>query len=166
MYGPSTSNQRIESWWSILRKNRFDWWVNYFKDLRDRNVFDGSIPYHLESVRLFFLDLIQRELNDVKVLWNNHHIRKVRIGECPSGHPNVIFFAPELNNGRDVGKRLSRNYASIARFFCKEPKLHGCSKEFTELSQILMREHGMSLPSNVEESEHLLVFLINQIDSL
>ena len=30
MYGKSTSNQRIESWWSQLRKSKTDWWMEYF----------------------------------------------------------------------------------------------------------------------------------------
>ena len=29
-YGPSTSNQRIEAWWSHLRKSWTTWWMNFF----------------------------------------------------------------------------------------------------------------------------------------
>ncbi len=31
MYGRSTSNQRIESWWSFLRKSFTDWWMIFSK---------------------------------------------------------------------------------------------------------------------------------------
>ena len=34
-YGSSTANQRIEAWWSILRRSRTNWWINYFKDMID-----------------------------------------------------------------------------------------------------------------------------------
>jgi hypothetical protein len=33
LYGRSVSNQRIEAWWSYLRKTDTNWWMNYFKDL-------------------------------------------------------------------------------------------------------------------------------------
>ena len=32
-YGPSPRNQRIEVWWSFLRKNQTSWWMNFFNDL-------------------------------------------------------------------------------------------------------------------------------------
>ena len=35
LYGRSVSNQRIEAWWSLPRNNDTDWWINFFKDLRD-----------------------------------------------------------------------------------------------------------------------------------
>ena len=35
LYGHSVSNQRIESWWSFLRKTDSDWWMQFFKDKRD-----------------------------------------------------------------------------------------------------------------------------------
>ena len=35
-FGTSPANQRIESWWSQLRKSRSTWWINYFKDLIER----------------------------------------------------------------------------------------------------------------------------------
>lgn len=36
VYGSSHSNQRIECWWSSLRKSRSNWRINFFKDLIDR----------------------------------------------------------------------------------------------------------------------------------
>lgn len=36
MYGKSVANQRIEAWWSFQRRWGINWWINYFKDLRDR----------------------------------------------------------------------------------------------------------------------------------
>ena len=36
VYGKSVANQRIESWWSFQRRWGINWWINYFKDLRDR----------------------------------------------------------------------------------------------------------------------------------
>ena len=33
VYHSSTGNQRIECWWSILRRSRLDYWINFFKDM-------------------------------------------------------------------------------------------------------------------------------------
>ncbi|KAL4008601.1 hypothetical protein ACER0C_002453 [Sarotherodon galilaeus] len=41
MYGTSTTNQRIESWWSLFRKQRTQFWIKLFSDLRERHLFNG-----------------------------------------------------------------------------------------------------------------------------
>jgi len=40
--GASTSNQRIESWWGILRKESAEFWIALFSSLKDEGAFDGS----------------------------------------------------------------------------------------------------------------------------
>ena len=35
LYGKSVSNQRIEAWWSFLKKTNASWWIDFFKDMRD-----------------------------------------------------------------------------------------------------------------------------------
>ena len=77
LYGKSTSNQRIESWWSILRKSRMNWWMGFFKDLVDEGKFDISLDYHIEIARFCFLKVLQNELDETKSLWNSHRIRHV-----------------------------------------------------------------------------------------
>ena len=32
-FGTSVRNQRIEAWWSIFRRNRANFWINFFKDM-------------------------------------------------------------------------------------------------------------------------------------
>ena len=41
-YCRSTANQRIESYWSQLRRSCVNWWINLFKDLVDTGVLDIS----------------------------------------------------------------------------------------------------------------------------
>ena len=41
-YGKSVSNQKIEAWWSILKRDTLQTWINYFKDLRESGVYDDS----------------------------------------------------------------------------------------------------------------------------
>ena len=39
LYGRSVANQRI-GWWAFLRRSQTDWWINYFKDLRDQSLYN------------------------------------------------------------------------------------------------------------------------------
>lgn len=42
MYGKSTTNQRIEWWWGMLRKQNAQYWMNIFEELKDEGLFDGD----------------------------------------------------------------------------------------------------------------------------
>ena len=75
MYGKSVSNQRIEAWWSQLRKGCTEWWINYFKDLRDRGLYCDADIINVECLRFCFMPVIQDELQRVARLWNSHCMR-------------------------------------------------------------------------------------------
>ena len=64
MFGSSSANQRIEAWWSIMRRSRMNWWMNFFKDLHDEGHFDWSIGHHVDALRFCFMGLIQSELDE------------------------------------------------------------------------------------------------------
>ena len=107
LFGSSTSNQRIESWWSQFRRSYSTWWINYFKDLIEQNIFDPSKAYHVECIRFCYMRLLQRELEEVSSMWNNHRMRAVRNCECPAGRPAVIYDAPELFGGYESGRTVA-----------------------------------------------------------
>ncbi|CAL9694886.1 unnamed protein product [Knipowitschia caucasica] len=102
MYGASTSNQRIESWWSIFRKQRSQFWIDFFGDLREKHLFNGC-QEHMSLVRYCFLDLLQKELDDYRRLWNTHTIRPVRQSRCPSCKPEAMYHVPQRFHGRNCG---------------------------------------------------------------
>ena len=68
-YGPSTGNQRIEAWWTHLRRSRLTWWINFFKDLVDRGIFLTGDVLHGECIWFCFAELIQHDLDFVKFHW-------------------------------------------------------------------------------------------------
>ena len=58
MIGKSSLNQRIEYWWSFLRKECTDCWINLFHTLKDNGDFDGE--FMDRNLLLFcFLGLFQ-----------------------------------------------------------------------------------------------------------
>lgn len=58
LLGRSVCNQRIEAWWSILRKEFTDFWRSIFTSLKDQGTFDGHI-LDRNLIQFCFLALIQ-----------------------------------------------------------------------------------------------------------
>lgn len=56
--GASTTNQRIESWWSFLRREFTQFWMDIFKDLSDNGLFSGGF-LDKNLVQFCFTSLIQ-----------------------------------------------------------------------------------------------------------
>lgn len=57
-FGSSNRNQKMECWWSILRKHFTQFWMNLFKKIKDDDCFHGS--YVEKAVIMFcFFHIIQ-----------------------------------------------------------------------------------------------------------
>ncbi|XP_030580627.1 uncharacterized protein LOC115776958 [Archocentrus centrarchus] len=105
MYGSSTTNQRIEFWWSIFRKGRCQFWMELFADLREAGYLNGSHE-HQCLLRYCFGDVIQRDLDECMRLWNSHRIRPSRTASCPGGVPNELYYLPHRFGSRDCGFKI------------------------------------------------------------
>jgi len=165
-YGPSTRNQRIESWWSILRKSCTSWWINFFKDLCDETVFDPSIWYHVQFLRFCFMSIVQTELDQTKNLWNNHYIRKTRNAESPPGRPNVLYFTPLLSGGEDCKLPLNNLDLLVAEQMVEEPIFLGCCPEILEFSTLVMQEYDIDIPKDFMQAKDLLLLLLREINQI
>ena len=73
--GKSVRNQRIESFWSQMRKHSMDFYIQLFKSMQEKNLFDGS-KLHVKCMQYCFGPLIKRDLTAKQKLWNEHKIRK------------------------------------------------------------------------------------------
>lgn len=60
--GASTANQRIESWWSYLRRHNMHYWIEHFKDLQDHGRFSGNL-LDRNLILFCFVALIQVSTN-------------------------------------------------------------------------------------------------------
>ena len=147
LYGSSTSNQRIESWWSILKRSRTVWWIHFFKDMVDAGILDLSLKYHIDCLRYCFLGIIQSELDETAGLWNSHRIREVRNAECPGGRPDVLYYACELVSGTDCRFPISTVDISLAENYTEMPCVFGVSKEMIQLCKIIMDENHLAIPN-------------------
>ena len=161
MYGKSTSNQRIEAWWSYLRRYFLQWWMNKFKDLRDSGYFDDTDPIQVECLRFCYYGIIQDELHGVAYRWNCHRIRRSHNAEMPGGRPEALYTVP-ANGVRDYKSPFINPLdIDLSRTFCKKSPTFGCQKEFAELAITLMRLRGLEMPKTTNEADILYLRLLS-----
>ena len=126
----------LEPWWSQFRRSNSTWWINYFMDLGEQNLFDLSVIYYVEYIRFCYIRLLQKKL-EVSSRWNNQRMRTVRSSTCPSGRPAVIYDAPELFGGYKSSSSNAINELILAKTICLEPSSFGCSTNFLNFSSLM-----------------------------
>ena len=161
MYGRSTANQRIEAWWSSLRNQCSDWWIRYFKDLRDTGLFCDDDIIHRECLKFCYMELLQTELHRIAQLWNTHRIRPSTNPHSPAGRPDVLYFILQSTNTRDYLTQVGVDELDIAEEHCaQEPSLRGCSPNFNELAEMIMEDERLEMPNTAEEARDLYLTLL------
>lgn len=50
IYDSSNSNQRIEGWWSFLRRQQTSWWMDFFKDMVKSNILNVGNDLHMKCL--------------------------------------------------------------------------------------------------------------------
>lgn len=58
LVGKSTHNQRIEAWWSVLRKQNSQYWMDFFSAVKDAGFHIGD-DIDKNVTRFCFMDIIQ-----------------------------------------------------------------------------------------------------------
>lgn len=165
MFGRSTRNQRIECWWSQLRRMCTNFWVNFFKDMRDEGIFDNSDPFQVECMRFCFSGLIQNDFDRATREWNQHRIRPQRNTECPAGIPDMLYFLPELSDSRDYKMPLNCTESEIQEVleeYCSGYPQYGCARWFTVALEDLLgiAVENYQMPTDVHDARRLFIDLI------
>lgn len=96
-YTSSQRNQRIESWWSQLRRGATSYIMNHFALLESEELVNFGNEYDKDLIRYSFMTSIQHELNIYRASWNLHPIRSQRYNHVPCGVPTDLHF----NSGAD-----------------------------------------------------------------
>ena len=98
LFGTSPANKRIKSWWAQFHKNHSMWWINYFKDLCEKEMFNHNNDLEFECLWFCFLDVIQNDLDYVKEQWTSNRIQN----SCHYTFPGILdelYFLPEAKGG-------------------------------------------------------------------
>ena len=148
VYGSSHSNQRIERWWSFLRHDRSTWWINFFKDLVERNVVDTSNEISMEYLWFCFNNILQADLDSVKDNWNSHYIRRSRYDTIP-GRLNELYYLPENSGYQDYKCAVSEEDLYDMGEYCEAPDDDSI---FGEYFRYVVEIHNLVPPSNWREA--------------
>ena len=149
-YGTSQSNQRIENLWSHFKRTYTTWIINYFKEMMETDVLRLGDQFQMECLWFTYSELLQSELNKMRIEWNSHLIRKSRQASV-CGIPDDMFFIPEIFGYKKFGRGVSddtidwilqqRNIHSEASDI-----LDGCDDQFEEYFKYVIRTLGYSIP--------------------
>ena len=162
MYGKSVANQRIEAWWGQLRRGCADWWITYFKDLRDSGLYCDSNIIHIECLRFCYMSILHDELQRAAKLWNVHKIRPSSNPESPPGRPDMLYFLPEITETQDFMTNVDLEDVELAKeVCCSEDPLPPCSPLFKDLADIIMQEQGLTMPKSPDEARFLYIQLLS-----
>lgn len=166
LYGKSVSNQRIEGWWAFLRKSESDWWISFFKDLRDGGLLNDDNYIQMQCLKFCFMPVLRAELQRVAQHWNLHKIRPSKTEDSPAGRPDVLYFIPEADGRASYLNEGPEEEVEVAMDVCCEEPEDDISDSFRELARILMNENDLRMPTNALEAENLYCELLCLIDNI
>ena len=102
-----------------------------------------------------FIDLINKELDNVRQLWNEHRVRANHEVECPAGKPDVLFFQPMLHGGREYKLPVPDGFEEVASQYGRYPPTNGVSEFHTLVAHIIEQNNLHFPPSNAMEASEL-----------
>jgi hypothetical protein len=157
--GKSTSNQRIESMWSMLRRQCMDFWISFFKDLRDTGIYCDGDMFQRQCLMYCFTPVIRSELIKFTNEWNSHDISKGKT-DGPRGKPDIMYTLPELYNTKNYSHNVNKEEVDVCtEIYSKPPNLEGCFPEFCRLFKLV----NPTTPTTAEEAFDLYLEIISQI---
>lgn len=162
-YGSSTRNQRIEAFWSRLKRFSLSWWISFFKEMEKIGLYKEEYETHVETLMYVFLPLLQKELSEFSLIWNQRHVRQS--ASAPGGKPNVLFVAPECIGYEDQGIRVSDEDINITKETVgirriptwKNYELHELLEHYSQL-------HNIDIPTSGEEGLDIYVVLLGYFE--
>ena len=159
IYGTSPANQRIEGWWSFYRRNRSTWWINYFKDLIDKEQFQPGNELQTEALWYCFSSIIQKDLYFVKEHWNSHRIRKSHHSTVP-GKPDELYYLPEGSGGVDG---LIESVSTETIQYVRDELLdyEDDRNDYEEYFNYILSNTDLQLPNDWKYAEQLYLQLID-----
>ena len=157
IYGPSTSNTRIEGLWSkmssVIRS-----WLEFFDGMCAHELFHKGHQLETAALRFVFTCLIQKSLNDFGTYWNTHHITGTN--DIAGGVPDVMFYSADCHSQEPTDDSLRS-----ADEVCEQPTITG-TDTLDEYLHYIMELENFNLPSSKQEGvvlyERLLYFLNQQ----
>ncbi|XP_033758499.1 uncharacterized protein LOC117340828 isoform X2 [Pecten maximus] len=122
----SIFNQRIEAWWSVMRRQQCEWWISFFKDLVEFGGLHKGTINEMHCIRYCFMPLLQMDLDHLIDRWNNHYISHSRQAACPGGRPAVLYRLPEASGFQECLQALQEEDIAFAYAKTRLASRSGC----------------------------------------
>lgn len=164
MFGSSVHNQRIERFWSYLRRVLLDDYRDLFKDYVEGGIIDTSNNIHLECLTFCFMPALRCELDSVFKSWNSHRVRQMNHSGCPSGIPLLLFDNPEIVGYEKQGKGFNGDVLRQC-LEVHDRTVADCDIAFEEWGLNYLVTKNIALPTNINDAESLFSTLIVEVIS-
>ena len=142
-YGTSVANQRIECFWSHLRRSRVGFLITLFKDLVDNNQLDLHDTLDIGCCRYAFMEYVQHELDVIRTYWNTHRIRHNRQQPSHGGVPDELFFLPANSDATNCGTALRAECLAACQDFVTPPSSVSGQPQLDEYLASIMAQLGL-----------------------
>lgn len=103
-FGPSTKNQRIESFWNLLANGLTDTYRNIFAAYQRKGFFIKGNLYDRVALKFIYMIMLRTHVHKFVEMHNSHPIRRQRkrAHYLPSGIPDDMYTYPQ--SGVDYGQ--------------------------------------------------------------
>ena len=88
LYASSTRKQRIQAFWSRLKRYKLSWCIHFFIN----GIFKPDNKLHEELPLFVLMPILQNELNEFLATWNSQNVRQS--ATAPDDVPDVLFHMP------------------------------------------------------------------------
>ncbi|KAL5013785.1 hypothetical protein ScPMuIL_008055 [Solemya velum] len=154
IFGTSTANTRIKSWWGIWRRQCADFWIEVFHGLSEDGHFTGY-PLDKELIRFCFMKLIQGELDDTVLAWNMHNIRRNRHSVSPYGRLFMMYNQPQVYECAHRIIQVTPQALKGCEGMYQEKDELPCDKDVYNFCRYTMDERGWQDPCDAKEAKEL-----------
>ena len=158
LYARSVRNQRIEAFWSRLKKFKLSWWISFFKSLEKACLYKPEFDTHREVLIFCFLSVIQNELNKFVLRWNCRAVRQS--SDAPGGNPDLLFHCPPLGfqkKGIQIGQE-DINIVNEVLGIDDSPVAK--NDEMHDLLKCYFKIHNLRMPTDWESALDLYADLL------
>ena len=130
--------------------------------------FNFGNTLHIELAWYTFSPLLQYELDQVKLQWNTHYIRRTRHDTIP-GRPDELFFLPELSGGQNQGTYISDSEIDSA-YSEEENLMEDAAIIMNDVDEVLVEyfeyvvheENLLYPPTNWKEGRKLFIHILER----
>ena len=158
----SPQNQKIESYWSVLQRDRLGWWRRFLQDLIGLELLNTDDPVALDFLHDCFMGIIRNELNSVNEDWNTHIISRCH-KSGPTGRPICMYYLSHLYDKQDCVQMINKE--EIEEFDSVIGELPSdFTPEFLAFARTVIPNNGIKIPKNPSEALNLYLFLLEKID--